>query len=82
MLERSLKRPRAEIAGVLTALLTTSDLRLAGLETVAAAVDDYAAGPADFADYLICHDNRAAGCEVTLTLDRRAARHAGFELVG
>jgi len=82
VLERSLKRTRDDIAKVLTALQATSDLRLAGPDIVAAAAADYAAGPADFADYLILHDNAAAGCKTALTLDRKAGRHAGFTLLG
>jgi predicted nucleic-acid-binding protein len=38
-------------------------------------------GPADFADYLIARDDEAAGCETTLTLDRKAARHPLFTLL-
>lgn len=36
-------------------------------------------GAGDFADHLIGATNRAAGCERTVTFDRKAARLDGFE---
>jgi predicted nucleic-acid-binding protein len=46
-----------------------------------AAVKDYRAGPADFADCLVARANLSAGCAHTITFDRRAAKLPGFKLL-
>lgn len=38
-------------------------------------------GALDFPDALVRYVDRHHGCERTVTFDRRAARHAGFELL-
>ena len=82
VLGSTMKRARAETVEVLHLLLSARELVIASRDTVVAALADYAVGPAEFADYLILHDNAAGGCAATLTLDRKAARHPGFRLVG
>ena len=42
------------------------------------ALEAYRTGRADFADYLIGATNRAAGCDETVTFDRRLRGAAGF----
>jgi predicted nucleic-acid-binding protein len=80
VLDRSFKRTRNEIAETIDGLLTASELSLQEHDVVDAAVRDYRNGPADFADYLIGRENLKAGCETTLTFDRKAARHSAFTL--
>lgn len=80
VLDRTFKRTRSEIASVIRLLLETEDLVVPAPDVVTAALVDFETGPADFADYLITHDNAAAGCITTLTLDKKAARHDGFTL--
>ncbi len=72
---------RGDIAHALTLLLTVRQLEVEVRQTVKAALDAYAAGGADFADYMIGMLNRAAGCETTLTFDKRAAVVSGFAQV-
>ena len=45
---------------------------------VRAALGDYAAGTADFADHLISHLSRSAGCRDVLTFDARLSEDLGF----
>lgn len=47
-----------------------------------AALDDYATGPADFADYLIGRLAHAAGATTTYTFDRRASAAPTFKRLG
>jgi len=44
-----------------------------------AALDDYKAGPADFADYLALHLARALGARKLRTFDRKLAKAPGAE---
>jgi predicted nucleic-acid-binding protein len=46
---------------------------------VAAAIEDYRRGVADFADCLLVRVNAANGCTHTVTFDRKAAKLARFE---
>jgi predicted nucleic-acid-binding protein len=64
--------PRAEIAATLQRLLEVDRLRFESPAEIWQALDDYRSG-ADFADALLARIHQAAGCETTVTLDRRAA---------
>lgn len=74
VLERVYDATNAEIIRVVSMLLQTKQLRLAHPESVRAALRAYEQGSADFADSLIAHLNQKAGCERTVTFDRRAGR--------
>lgn len=65
---------RHDIAEVLRELLTVAELRIEQPDPARQSLDAYAAGPADFADYLIGVRNTAQGCETTYTFDKRAAK--------
>jgi predicted nucleic-acid-binding protein len=78
--DRVYKRSRAEIARTVEILLQTDGIQFENDTVVAQSLSDFRAGSADFADYLLMHDGKAAGCETTLTFDRKAARHPGFTL--
>lgn len=57
-------------------------LRLASKALVRRALQAYAAAPATgFSDCMIAQLNAEAGCETTLTFDKRAAKGAGFDLL-
>lgn len=71
---------RAQIAGAIRALLNVSELELESAEDVHAALKDYETSAAGFADCLLARTNASAGCEHTVTFDRKAAKLAGFEL--
>jgi len=61
---------RAEIAELLRRLVHAKQLVLDDGEDVHRALDAYARGKADFADYLIRERSRRAGCEDVITFDR------------
>jgi len=52
-----------------------------GRQAAKVALDAFASGSADFADYLIAALDREAGCETTLTFDKTAAKIRGFSLL-
>ena len=72
---------RGEVVLVVEELLADSRLRVQDAMAVWAAVDEFEATSADFADALIVAVDREHGCERTVTLDRRAARIEGMELL-
>lgn len=72
---------RNEVVAVLEELLADSRLRVQDAMAVWAAVDEFEATSVDFADALIVAVDREHGCERTVTLDRRAARIEGMELL-
>lgn len=73
VLKRLYRYDRAVIATVVERLLHTTELVVEDRELVAAALEGYRNGEADFSDCLIGLGNLAAGCETTATLDRDAA---------
>lgn len=81
VLESSYGYSRLEIAAVLERIFRTSQLVVEDLDAAWAALQHYRASGVDFADALIGIVNRRAGCAVTVTLDRKAARLAEFELL-
>jgi predicted nucleic-acid-binding protein len=72
---------RAQIAAAIRGLLGVSELEVESAEDVHAALNDYEASAVGFADCLLARTNASAGCEHTVTFDRRAAKLAGFELL-
>lgn len=64
------RRERQAIVQALEALLTSGLFEVEHRDLVRRALDDYRAGPGDFADYLIGWQDYAAGCAGTLTFDR------------
>ncbi|HTT38268.1 MAG TPA: type II toxin-antitoxin system VapC family toxin [Burkholderiales bacterium] len=72
---------RVEIANALTLLLAVRQIQVEPRQAIKWALDAFASGEADFADYLISALNREQGCEATLTFDKKAAACAGFSLL-
>ncbi|HVN20530.1 MAG TPA: type II toxin-antitoxin system VapC family toxin [Dongiaceae bacterium] len=72
---------KQEIAMVIERLLRSAELVLEKPEVVEQALRAYRIGRADFADCLIDSCAKAAGCEYSLTFDKRAATLAGMHLV-
>lgn len=71
-----------EVAAVVDALLRTATIEAQDSDSVWVALRSYRAG-ADFADALIASTNAKAGCEQTITLDRKAAKRIPhFVLLG
>lgn len=69
------------IAEALDRLLTTPAIEIQDRDAVQRALRDFAAGPGDFADYLIGHLAREAGCTDTATFDRELAGSPLFAVI-
>lgn len=72
---------RAVIAHVAERLLATRQLVVEHSAAVQSALTDYREGSLDLADALIGHIGQQAGCEATMTFDRKAAKSAAFRLL-
>jgi predicted nucleic-acid-binding protein len=72
---------RDGVTYVLDQLLSRQEIVVEQTDTVQAALRLFRSGNADFADCLIASSAHAAGCDRTVTFDRRAARDAGMQLV-
>jgi predicted nucleic-acid-binding protein len=80
-LDKSYGFSRTEIAETIEALLMTTELSFEMRDDVVAALPVFRKSNAGFADILIETINRARGCEVTATFDRKAAKLDGFRLL-
>jgi len=81
VLSRAYKASREQIAEVIERLLRSRDLMVESAETAYLALAAYQATRADFADALIAHGARLAGCTETVTFDRAAAANTGMRLL-
>lgn len=70
---------RAAIADTVEGLLTAPQLLIEQSDVIWRALRAYRDSKADFSDALIVELGRDAGCASTVTFDRLAARHPGFE---
>ncbi|HEX2252065.1 MAG TPA: type II toxin-antitoxin system VapC family toxin [Thermoanaerobaculia bacterium] len=69
VLQSAYRLPRQRIVEVLRDLLRTRQLAVEQPESARRALDRYAEGSADFADYLILDRCRAAGCDRVASFD-------------
>lgn len=72
---------RRDIALAIERIMETVQLQVESSTDVAAALTDYRAGAAGFADCLIGRLNRTADCTHTVTFGRKASKLEGFELL-
>jgi predicted nucleic-acid-binding protein len=72
---------RAQIAGAIRGILNVSQFEIDSADDVHAAVADFEKFPVGFTDCLIARFNASAGCEYTVTFDRKAAKLGTFELL-
>lgn len=72
---------KQEIAEMVEKLLRSAELLIEQAAIVAQALREFRVGRADFADCLIKRCAHAAGCQHTVTFDRRAASIAGMRLI-
>ena len=77
----SYKLRREKIAEILEDMLKHEQFLFEDEQLLAAALDDYIAGPGDFADYLIGRRHKRAGCETTVTFDRALRDETMFRLL-
>jgi len=72
---------RTEISRTLRELLDNAHLAFRDSDALAAAVDAYEEGPADFPEYFIAASAQARGAVTTYTFDRDAARSPALSLL-
>ncbi|HEX6020163.1 MAG TPA: type II toxin-antitoxin system VapC family toxin [Burkholderiaceae bacterium] len=72
---------RERLAEIAEGLLQTDTLVVEGAERAWRALVGFRKGNADFADHLIARTCEAAGCSVTYTFDKTAARDGGMTLM-
>ena len=70
---------RTAVADIVEGLLTAPQLMLEKADVVWRALRAYRDSRADFSDAVIVELGREAGCSKTVTFDRDAAAHPGFE---
>jgi predicted nucleic-acid-binding protein len=80
-LERQFRFERASVAQHLEGFLGAAEFVVPFAEQARAALTQFRAGPANFADYFLAEINRSLGCETTYTFDRAAAESDGFTLL-
>jgi predicted nucleic-acid-binding protein len=78
ILEQKLKLDRAAVCDVVDRLLFSTNVTVGESAVVNDARQNYAASNIGFADCLISSLNREAGCDYTLTFDKKASRQSGF----
>lgn len=81
VLESNYNLGREAIANVIEQLLQVGQLDIMQPAVVWRALNDYRSSNADFPDHLSARANEHKGCETTVTFDKRAAKHAAFELL-
>ena len=69
---------RTQIASTLRELFRARALVFEAAAELARALDAFAAGRGDFADYLVREHARAAGCSTVVTFDKTLLKEAGF----
>jgi predicted nucleic-acid-binding protein len=72
---------KSEIETVLDHIFQTSSFRFEAKDTLRAALEDYRATKADFADCLIGRAHRSLGCEPTATFDTGLRSLTTFHLL-
>jgi predicted nucleic-acid-binding protein len=70
---------RVAVADIVEGLLTAPQLMLEKADAIWRALRSYRDSKADFSDAVIVELGRDAGCSKTVTFDRNAASHPGFE---
>lgn len=70
---------RAAVADIIEGLLTAPQLAIEKADVIWRALRAFRESKADFSDAVIVELGRDAGCLKTVTFDRQAAAHPGFE---
>jgi predicted nucleic-acid-binding protein len=81
VLQFSYRFSKREIAEVVEKLLRSAELLIENAEIVAQALREFRINRADFADCLIERSAHTAGCQHTVTFDKRAATLTGMRLI-
>lgn len=78
ILEQKLKVGRSAVCEVVDRLLYSTNITVGEANAVNDARQIYETSNIEFADCLISSINRRAGCNYTLTFDKKASRQTGF----
>ncbi len=78
VLQVSYRVGRNEVAALLRQLFRARHLLFRAVDQLSRALDAYAAGKGDFADYLIREHARAAECDTVATFDAVLVKERGF----
>jgi predicted nucleic-acid-binding protein len=70
---------RDKITTVIQEFMEADNLVVAEAALIERVLEQYKAGKADFADYLIVELNRVAEAAPTVTIDKKASLHKGFQ---
>jgi len=81
VLSRAYGYDKTMVQSVLQRVYLACELVVEGQVHAWSALRDFAQGNADFSDYLIIHMNRSAGCEYTVTFDKKASSHRLLRLL-
>lgn len=81
VLGRTYRLDRAHLFQIMNHILYASELVVEDLDLVRDALELVKHGKADLADCLIARCASQAGCDLTLTFDRSAAKFAGMTLL-
>ncbi len=81
VLARAYKTPRPQIGAVIEGLLRAHELIIEQSETHYLALGIYRTTTADYSDAVIAQASRGAGCDETVTFDRRAAKGGQMRLL-
>lgn len=79
VLERAYKYSREQIAHAFEMIFRTRQFQVEDQEFALAALRLYRQGKADYADALIGVVNKAAGCDMTVTFDKKASKLESFQ---
>ena len=82
VLQKIYRLPRTDIADAVEGLLGAREIVVEAADHVAVAVDRMRKGGAGFADQMIALAGQGAGCQATVTFDRKAAGLPGMTLLG
>ncbi len=82
VLQKIYRLPRTDIADAIEGLLGAREIVVESADQIAVAVDRLRRGGAGFADQMIALAGQGAGCQATVTFDRKAAGLPGMSLLG
>jgi predicted nucleic-acid-binding protein len=82
VLQKIYRLPRTDIADAIEGQLGAREIVVESADQVAVAVDRLRKGGAGFADQMIALAGQGAGCNATVTFDRKAAGLPGMMLLG
>ena len=70
-----------QITHVIEELLQVGQLEVQQPEVVWRALSDYKSSNADFPDHLLARVNQSAGCDCTITFDKKTGKQPAFKLL-